>query len=124
MNEAEKFICRCLIKIGFEVKYHKMANIIDPPNTFLAQYKPSESKNFTLDFALEKSKIAIEVDGDYWHGKTNRIMKPFQIYNKLNDSEKNRKLRKFGWKILRISPNLDPELPQKIKNAILKLMDI
>jgi DNA mismatch endonuclease (patch repair protein) len=63
------------------------------------------------DFVIKKKKIAIFVDGCFWHGcpyhgtipKTNKsFWKNKIIKNKKRDKKVNRLLRKNGWKVIRI----------------------
>jgi DNA mismatch endonuclease (patch repair protein) len=63
------------------------------------------------DIALPRKKIAIFIDGDFWHGyKYNKMkMRLPKIYwrakieaNMLRDTINRRKLRKMGWKVLRL----------------------
>ena len=65
----------------------------------------------TPDFAFEEKKIAIFLDGCFWHGcpKCYRRPKSSQKYwdakvkrNIKHDNEVNRKLRKSGWAVVRI----------------------
>lgn len=48
----------------------------------------------TVDFAFPEKKLAIECDGTYWHG--NKAQKH-------RDFKKDRVLKKFGWRIIRLS---------------------
>ena len=63
------------------------------------------------DFTNKKEKIAIFIDGDFWHKcpvhfrlpKTNRKFWKKKInQNVLRDRQVNAKLRKEGWKIIRV----------------------
>jgi DNA mismatch endonuclease (patch repair protein) len=63
------------------------------------------------DFAWPKLKVALFVDGCYWHGcprcdrpsKSNRAFwKPKIISNRRRDLRVARKLRSEGWKVLRV----------------------
>lgn len=63
------------------------------------------------DIALPSKKIAVFIDGDFWHGykfKKQRQRLPEKYWvkkintNVLRDKEVNRRLKKEGWKILRI----------------------
>ncbi len=53
----------------------------------------SNKKPFMADFALPRSRIDIEVDGDWWHGKT---------IQRLRDNRRDMELRRHGWHILRV----------------------
>jgi DNA mismatch endonuclease (patch repair protein) len=63
------------------------------------------------DIALPRKKIAIFIDGDFWHGyrfsnTKNRLPKKYwqeKIENNIKRDRKNRaKLRKDGWRVLRV----------------------
>lgn len=64
------------------------------------------------DFTFKKHKIAIFVDGEFWHGKNWEIRKNDHKSNQdfwhkkierniERDSEVNKKLKEEGWKVLR-----------------------
>lgn len=63
------------------------------------------------DIAFPKKKIAIFIDGDFWHGKNflkNKKRLPRKYWRKkiesniLRDKRNRTKLRKQGWQVLRI----------------------
>lgn len=63
------------------------------------------------DIALPKKKIAIFIDGDFWHGwrfsqKKGKLPKKYwlaKIESNIQRDKKNRvKLRREGWKVLRV----------------------
>lgn len=64
----------------------------------------------TPDIALPKKKIAIFIDGDFWHGYRypawKRKLKPFWRAkierNRARDKRTFARLRRDGWKVLRI----------------------
>lgn len=67
----------------------------------------------TPDFAMRRHKVAIFVDGCFWHGCTRcaRNMKPSTnkeywaakvVANRKRDRRADRRLRKDGWTVLRI----------------------
>jgi len=62
------------------------------------------------DFVFRKERIAIFVDGDFWHGNPRRFRIPDSNVkywtakidsNRRRDLENNRKLRKLGWRVRR-----------------------
>lgn len=74
-------------------------------------YRLRTNNRLTIDIALPRKKIAIFIDGDFWHGyqfEKNRKRLPKKYWvEKIGDNIKrdkgNRsKLRKDGWKVLRI----------------------
>ncbi len=65
----------------------------------------------TPDIALPRKKIAIFIDGDFWHGRNfakekNRLPKKYwreKIEGNIARDKRNRaKLRREGWKVLRV----------------------
>jgi len=75
------------------------------------------------DVAFVKQKIAIFIDGDFWHGykfkKTkSRLPKKYwlaKIENNIHRDKKTRaKLRKLGWKVIRIWEHEIKKNPEKI----------
>lgn len=124
MSDAEQFVSKCLIEIGYQIKSAKEIDDLDVANTFYSQYQPIKGRRLRFDFALVKSKIAIEVDGDYWHGKTNTYLNTSQCLTKLNDAKKDEMVRSIGWKVLRITPNLNPTFKERLDKCLLSLLDV
>ncbi len=65
----------------------------------------------TPDLVFNKKKIALFVDGEFWHGynwrklgkkPTNQFWKKKLLRNIARDKQVNSKLRKLGWKVLRV----------------------
>jgi DNA mismatch endonuclease (patch repair protein) len=63
------------------------------------------------DFAFPKLKVAIFVDGDFWHGNPATYRPPKSnmdfwtkkiLYNRENDRRVNALLGKLGWKVIRV----------------------
>lgn len=63
------------------------------------------------DFAFRKERVAVFVDGCFWHGCPKHFKRPKSsrkfwdekiAKNKARDTKVNRELRKLGWKVLRI----------------------
>lgn len=62
------------------------------------------------DIALPRKKLCVFIDGDFWHGRriesTHDKLTPFWrekiLTNIKRDNKNKRKLRKDGWKILRV----------------------
>jgi DNA mismatch endonuclease (patch repair protein) len=63
------------------------------------------------DFVFYKSKVAIFVDGCFWHGCTKCYRRPASnwsywdeklIRNKSRDKLVNQELRRLGWRVIRI----------------------
>lgn len=104
-------------RLGFLVKSYKDKTIIDPVNTIYSQYP---FQNMRIDFVLPLSRLAIEIDGEYWHGTLNNRLKTHQVIAKINDNKKIALLKSQGWSILKVSSymlNIDT-----INNCIYKLL--
>jgi DNA mismatch endonuclease (patch repair protein) len=79
----------------------------------------------TPDFVFPKSKLIVFVDGCFWHGcKKHGIrtaLKPFWkekfIRNKARDRIVNYKLRKAGWRVIRV---WEHELTRKNEERLLR----
>ena len=78
---------------------------------FRTHYRLRNLPRRSIDIALVAKKIAVFVDGCFWHGcprhgttpKANRVWWVQKIdANKCRDAETNKILRKLGWKVLRI----------------------
>lgn len=84
------------------------------------------------DIIFVKKKIAIFVDGCFWHGckkhasvpRTNVLFWKEKIArNKERDKEVNRKLRKDGWKVSRIWEHELKNIPALIHSIVKKIND-
>lgn len=81
------------------------------------------------DIALPRKKIAVFIDGDFWHGyrfskNKGRLPKKYwqqKIENNIERDRKNRaKLRKCGWKVLRV---WEHEILKKKEQTIQKIIN-
>ena len=99
MNNLEKQVEKIIHKIGFK---------------FTPQFK---FQKYTLDFADEINKIAIEVQGTYWHG---HILKEHNEQKKQKDKQKRTLLEKNGWKIIYVWEHSIKRNPQKIMEYLEK----
>jgi DNA mismatch endonuclease (patch repair protein) len=105
-TEPEKLLESGLISLGVRYKKHTaIENICQP------------------DFILPELKLAIFVDGDYWHGnpeiypedKLGRV----QRFNIQRDISANQELRKRNWTVLRFWENQIKSDVEKCKETIL-----
>lgn len=78
---------------------------------FRNHYRIAALPRRSIDIALVGAKIAVFVDGCFWHGcrrhgtipKSNRAWWKKKIdMNKLRDRDTNIQLRKAGWKVMRV----------------------
>ncbi len=119
-SKIEEEVRTMLTDIGFTVKHYKDRTELDNPTTIYEQFP---FKRMRLDFALHSAKVAIEVQGDYWHGKSNTLS-PMQVKNKLRDDRKRRSLDKHGWTLLEIWESDIKSLRQTLYTDILNLMEL
>ena len=103
-----------LENIGFVVKPFKQKTSIDPSHCFYTQM-PFEKMR--LDFALYTARLAIEVDGSYWHGSRTKSLTTKQVIRTLDDAAKKQKLTEEGWKLLTI---IDSDLKRECFQNVLK----
>lgn len=83
------------------------------------------------DIALPRKKIAVFIDGDFWHGynyaKTkNRLPKVYWRAkieaNMARDIKNRRKLRRMGWKVLRVWEHETLKNPDRTIIKIISIM--
>lgn len=92
--------------------------------------KPIEKLNRRADIVFRSAKVAIFVDGCFWHGcpkhgtqaKANAEFWKNKIKrNQERDAETNQLLKKAGWKVIRVWEHENPEKASaKIQKTILK----
>lgn len=125
MTSLEKTVAKLLSRLGFTVKSHNEMTDIDKLNTIYSQYK--FSKNIRIDFALPSSKIAIETNGDYWHGSFENELNAIQAANIVRDSQREKTLAKHGWRIIyikeKMTDNLD-KLKLFLSESIVSTMEL
>ncbi len=81
----------------------------------------------TPDVAFVKQKLAVFVDGGFWHGWKAEERKLPNAYwrNKIKknmerDRRQNRELRKAGWRVLRFWDHALRKNPEKILKAVIE----
>lgn len=100
MTKPERIAKKILESLGYIVKHYKEAEPHDAKNTFY-QEMPFGKKR--LDFAMLTSKIAIEVNGSYWHAEMTNSVSVTQLKQKIKDAEKKTSLQKDGWRTIVLS---------------------
>lgn len=67
-------------------------------------------KSYFIDIAFPARKIAVEVDGSYWHSLPE---------HKRSNRTKDRKLKRLGWRIIRVDANLNeaPRLEKILRHV-------
>jgi very-short-patch-repair endonuclease len=123
LTKPERALWKMLESNGFHVKPFILNNTIDPANCFYAQV-PFD--NMVLDFALPTASLAIEVNGDYWHGSRTASVTARQLKRQMNDTKKAETLARNGWKLLTIvaSDIERPGFTDILKKRIWDLMDV
>jgi DNA mismatch endonuclease (patch repair protein) len=85
------------------------------------------------DIALPKKKIAIFIDGDFWHGYKYKVLKQRlpkkywlkKIEDNIKRDKRNRaKLKREGWKVLRIWEHDIEKNPEKSLEKIVKFLKV
>ena len=83
------------------------------------------------DIAIPKKKKAVFIDGDFWHGRNfekdkNRLPRKYwrkKIENNIKRDKRNRsKLKRQGWKVLRIWEHEINKNPDRAVNKIVKFL--
>jgi len=91
--------------------------------TFLVDERPIKELNRKADILFRYAKVAVFVDGCFWHGcpihgtlsKANAEYWSNKIaQNKSRDLDTNHELKKYGWRVIRIWEHEDPELVSKM----------
>lgn len=98
LTKPENIFKQILENMGFTVKFFVDKSSNDSENI----YMQVPFLSYCLDFASLDHKIAIEVDGDYWHGSVTTSLTAAQLKRKLNDSQKDEELQKAGWTLFRV----------------------
>lgn len=122
---AEDEVCKILEELGYVVKKHSDMDKDDPPNIVYSQVP---FRRMRIDFALVNAKIAIEVQGDYWHANTTTQLSATQAQNKMRDQRKENSLHKEGWRLIKLWEEDIQKRPERIRlhlhNSILKLIEV
>ncbi len=94
--------------------------------------RPIKQLNRRADIVFRSAKVAIFVDGCFWHGcpihgtqaKANAVFWKNKIkQNQMRDKNTNERLKKAGWKVIRVWEHENPEkVATKIYNIALKRM--
>lgn len=98
LTKPEETFKQILEDMGFVVKF--FADKCSDESACIYMQVPFLS--YSLDFAFLDKKIAIEIDGDYWHGSTTSVLTAAQLKRKISDSNKNEELEKENWTLFRI----------------------
>lgn len=112
---------------GIEIRFRKMLSreIYPLGHRYRLNYKKAAGKP---DLAFVSKRIAIFIDGDFWHGKhfatkghklSEEYWRPKIAGNMARDRRQNRALRKDGWQVIRI---WESEVKKRPDRAIRKVI--
>lgn len=100
---------------------------------FRIDEKPIKDLNRKADIVFRSAKVAVFVDGCFWHGcpihgtqaKANAEFWKNKIeQNQARDLDTNEQLKKAGWRVVRVWEHEDPErVSQKIYSLVVKRMN-
>jgi len=116
-TKPEKMVRNILNHIGFETKFFRENNPLDPSNTI---YMQTPFSGMRLDFALMRPKIAIEINGNYWHGLYSNKLSPRQVNRKINDAKKSSQLYNEGWHLISLSASSVTDRPNRTSEYLLE----
>lgn len=123
MTEPEAITKKLLESFGFVVKHFSEKQEYDPANIVYMQVPFCSMR---LDFALMNAEIAIEVNGDYWHGDNQKTLTTIQVKKKIADIKKERKLLAAGWRLVQFSASdlSSRSMPKRLLSSILNAFDV
>jgi len=84
------------------------------------------------DFVFRAAKIAVFVDGDFWHGNAKRLRIPKSnreywvakiTRNRIRDAEVDQRLRAKGWKVVRLWESSLKERPAQCLSRVRRALD-
>ncbi len=113
---------------GVEIKFRKLLSkeIYPLGHRYRLNYKKAVGKP---DLAFVSKRIAVFIDGDFWHGKhfaakghklSEKYWRPKIEGNIARDKRQNRALRKIGWQVIRIWESDVKKRPDASIRKILK----
>lgn len=121
LTKPEEIFKQILEEMGLTIKF-----FMDKcPDDFECIYMQVPFLPYCLDFASLDKKIAIEIDGDYWHGSATTILTAAQFKRKLHDSNKSEKLENNGWTLFRVPASslnherMKPRLIQYVRSLLM-----
>lgn len=117
MTSLEKKVGTALERLGFHVADS------GPLNTCVPQCKIGK---YRIDFALVSfdRPIAIEVDGEHWHGSG--LLTARQAQQREKDRRKDKFLVDNGWGVIRLSERLlkSSVFEERLNQAILSFIEV
>ncbi len=127
MNQLEQSVSDLFISLGFLVKPAQQRHKADPSNTiYTNMWIVLGGQMWQLDFVLYSARLAVEINGAYWHGsRTQTVFSGKQIKARSRDQEKAKVFRAHGWDILRIPEESVKKMSrERLRSSILSLLDI
>jgi very-short-patch-repair endonuclease len=98
LTKPEATFKQILEEMGFTVKFFEDKSPKDVENI----YMQVPVLSYCLDFACPQKKVAIEVDGEYWHGSASMLVTASQLQRKMHDTQRDAELENDGWTVFRI----------------------
>lgn len=111
-NNTKDFVSK------LQLNFYELVKTEFPDQDFVLQHN---FKFYVIDVAIPKLKIAIEVDGDFWHvneSKGYTIKYDCQKKNKANDKRKNSFILNRGWSLIRF---WESDINEDIDSCLLRL---
>lgn len=98
LTQPEATFKQILEEMGFSVKFFEDRS----PDDSESVYMQVPVLSYRMDFACPEKKIAIEIDGEFWHGSAFMPVTASQLERKLHDAQQNKELENDGWTVFRI----------------------
>lgn len=98
LTNPEDTFKQILEEMGFSVKFFTDKAPDDSENIYMQVPVAS----YCLDFASLDHKIAMEIDGEYWHGSASTSVTASQLQRKMHDIQRDAELENDGWTVFRI----------------------
>lgn len=100
---------------------------------YRVNYRPIPELRRTADIVFTRAKVAVFIDGCFWHGCPEHYQRPSSnttywdpkvARNRERDSDTDRRLREAGWVVLRRWEHESPEAVAQAIEAVVKRTEI
>jgi len=125
-NILEQNISLSLHDIGYIVIPYKNRTQLDPKNVIYSQVTRDDLPRVRLDFALINARIAIEVQGDYWHAINEYRLNTSQLQAVTRDKYKRKLLSRKHWKLIHIHEKhlINVTVEEYLQKSIWRMLEI
>lgn len=126
LTNPEYMFKQILEEMGFSVKFF----IDKAPDDSENIYMQVPFSSYYLDFASVDHKIAMEIDGEYWHGSATTSVTASQLQRKMHDIQRDAELENDGWTVFRIpasslnNERMKPRLIRYVKSLFTTESDL